>query len=261
LLARAIACTVARSGGQEGKRVPEDWSIYLVLAPMAALAGFIRGFAGFGGLLLLLPTLNHYIPPTASVPVVMWVDLLANVRLLPEGRKHATWGVVAPLTVGTVAAMPVGVWLLVTVDPTPMKRIINVAILAAALVLLSGWRYRGAIAAWGWAAIGAMTGVIMGATSIAVTAALFLNAGTQTAQQARANFIVWVFLGTVALIVLLALAVGLNAPVMWMIVILAPLYLAGSVLGSHINSRAPEHMVRRCVLGLVVVGALAGLLL
>ena len=260
---RLLTCAIAVQGRAlgKGKRVPDSWTMYAVLAPMATLAGFIRGFAGFGGLLLLLPTLNLYMPPTASVPVVMWIDLLANVRLLPEGRRHARSEVVTPLTLGTVAAMPLGVWLLVMVEPAPMKRVINAAILVAALVLLSGWRYRGVIAAWSWAAVGALTGLVMGATSIAVTAALFLNAGTQPPQEARANFIVWVFLATVVLIALLALTVGLATPLMWLIAVLAPLYLIGSVLGSHVNSRAPEHIVRRFVLGLVIVGSLVGLLL
>jgi uncharacterized membrane protein YfcA len=58
-----------------------------VLGPTAAVAGLVRGFAGFGGPLLMLPVLNAFLPPATSL-WVMWVDLLVSVRLLPDARRH-----------------------------------------------------------------------------------------------------------------------------------------------------------------------------
>jgi uncharacterized membrane protein YfcA len=43
--------------------------------------------------------------------------------------------------------------------------------------------------------------------------------------------------------------------------VLAPVYLVGSLFGTRLNKRAPEAVVRRAVLLLVVVIATAGLLL
>jgi uncharacterized protein len=236
-------------------------SLYLVLVPIAALAGSIRGFAGFGGPLMLMPALNLYLSPAASVIATMWIDLFANVHLLPQVRREAQLAVVVPLMVGTLATMPVGVLLLVAVDPVIMKRGISAAILVAALVLLSGWRYAGSIGPIGWAGVGALTGTVLGATSIAVTAALFLNAGSQTANESRANFIVWVFIATLALLAMLAAGAGIAATPVRVIGTLAPAYLAGSLLGTRLNKRAPEAIVRRAVLLLIVVIATAGLLL
>jgi len=234
-------------------------SIYFILVPIAALAGFIRGFAGFGGPLMLLPALNVCLPPAASVAATMWIDLFANVHLLPQVRREAQRAVGVPLVAGTLATMPVGVLLLLAVDPVFMKRGISAAILVAALVSLSGWRYRGAIGPIGWA--GALTGTVMGATSIAVTAALFLNAGSQTAKESRANFAVWVFIATLALLAMLAVGAGIAATPARVIGVLAPVYLAGILLGTRLNKRAPEAVARRAVLLLVVVIATAGLLL
>ena len=234
--------------------------VYPILIPIAAIAGFIRGFAGFGGPLVLLPALNVCLSPAASVSAVMWIDFLANVLLLPQVRRDAQRAVVGPLMVGTLTTMPVGVRLLVAADPALMKRAISAAILVAALVLLSGWRYRGAIGPIGWAGVGALTGIVMGATSIAVTAALFLNAGSQTAKESRANFIVWVFAATIALLAMLAVGAGFGASPARVIGVLAPAYLAGTLLGTRLNKRAPEAVVRRAVLLLVVAIATAGLL-
>lgn len=237
----------------------ETTGFYSLLVPAALVAGCVRGFAGFGGVLVLLPALNIYLVPAVSIPVIMWIDLLVNIRLLPEAYRDASSPVVAPLTVGTVVAMPLGVYALVALDPSLMKRCVSSAILIAALILLSGWRYHGAIGRMGWVAVGALTGAIMGATSLAVSAALFLHADKQTAAESRANFIVWVFLATVALLAMLAVGTGLDGAFVPVILILAPLYVIGSVIGSHMNKNLPEAMVRRAVLLLVVAVAVVGL--
>ena len=238
-----------------------DTGFYMILAPIAAIAGFIRGFAGFGGPLVMLPALNFFLPPAASIPVMMWVDLLVNIQLLPEARRDASLSVIVPLTAATLAAMPVGVLLLVFVDPAVMKQGISAAILVAALALLTGWRYRGSVGAGTWVAVGLPTGIVMGATSLAVTAALFLNAGTQTAKQSRANFIVWAFLATLALLIMVALGTGFDPKLVPVVVVLGPLYFLGTMLGSRLSRHAPEIFVRRAVLGLVVLIAIVGIVL
>lgn len=232
--------------------------LYGVLLPTAAVAGFVRGFAGFGGPLLMLPVLNIFLPAATSIAVMMWVDLFANVRLLPDARRHFSPDVVGPLTLATIVAMPVGAYLLVTVDPLVMKRVISLAILVAALVLLTGWRYKGPAGGFVYAGVGALSGLVMGATSIAIVTALFLNAGQQTPAQSRANFIVWVFLATVLLIAILIARSVLGPGDLTMIAALSGAYLGGVVLGSRFHHRAGDRLVRHATLGLIVVVALGG---
>jgi uncharacterized protein len=232
---------------------------YAVLGPTAAVAGLVRGFAGFGGPLLMLPVLNAFLPPATSLWVMMWVDLLVNVRLLPEARQHASGTVLLPLTLGTLVTMPLGVMLLYAVDAIVMKKAISAAILLAAVVLLSGWRYRRQAGPITWTAVGGLSGLVMGATSLAVTTALFLNAGQQTAAESRANFIGWVFVATIALLTMLAFKGTANSGQWQAIVVLGALYLAGTIIGSLWQRRANEVVIRRIVLALVVLVATAGL--
>ena len=106
-----------------------DLSVFLVLVPVAAIAGFVRGFAGFGGPLLMLPILSFFFPPAASVVLMMLIDISVNLKLVPEVRHDASRAVILPLFVGTLLAMPVGVWALVYIDPVTMKRMLNGSIL------------------------------------------------------------------------------------------------------------------------------------
>jgi uncharacterized protein len=233
-------------------------AFYVVLAPVALAAGLIRGFAGFGGPLMMLPILNRFLDPAASMWVMMWVDLTANVQLLPQARKLASGTVLLPLLLGTMTTMPIGVKLLAQTDPAMMKRVVGAAVIAAAGLLLSGWHYPWKPQRKTWIAAGMLSGLVMGATSLAVTVALFLSADRQTAAQTRGNFIVWVFLATIPLLALLVAQGAVNAGYLQTIGILTPLYLLGTMAGTRFQGAAPEYLVRRLVLLLAaIIGASA----
>ena len=233
-----------------------------LIVPTAFAAGIVRGFSGFGGLIVMLSILNFFLPPASSIPLVLCVDLCANIFLLPDARHNATAAVTIPLLVGTLLLLPVGVLLLSSANPAIMKRVIALFILIAALALLSEWRpFARPIGVAGWGAVGALTGIIVGATSLGVTAALFLNSGVQSSIAARANFIVWVFFANSALLSMLAASQGLSPDLFSAVAVMAPLYLIGSMAGAKIIHRMPENRARRTILVLIALAGVAGLFL
>lgn len=234
---------------------------YWVMIPAALIGGFLRGFAGFGGPLFMLPIMSLFLPPAVAIGVMMWIDIFVNLHLIPNARTDSSRAVVVPLLLGTAVAMPIGVYLLVSVEPALMKKILCISILLIALVLLTGWRFRDALGAPGHAAIGAASGFVMGATSIAAVTSLFLGAGHHSAAENRANFIIWVFPSTILLLALLALQGTLAAGDVLKIAILTPIYLIGAVIGTRAHRVAADATVRRTVLALVIATATAGLVL
>lgn len=234
---------------------------YGVLVPVTVIGGFLRGFAGFGGPLFMLPILSFFLSPPVAVGVMMWIDIFSNVHLIPDARADSSRGVVIPLLIGTAIAMPVGAHVLLSVDPVLMKRIICASILLMALVLLTGWRLRSVLGAPGYVGIGALSGFVMGSTAIAAVTPLFLGAGHRSAAQNRADFIIWVFFGTILLIALLTWRGALAAGDTVAILVLTPIYLASVILGTRTHRRASDAVVRRTVLGLVIVTAIVGLVL
>lgn len=234
---------------------------YWILVPMALVGGFARGFAGFGGPLLIVPVLNLFLPPATSVALILWIDIFVNIRLLPDARRHASKDIVIPLALGTLIAMPVGAWVLVSTDPLTMKKAIAAAILVAALFLLTGWRYRKPIGRPVYGAVGALAGFVMGSTSMGVVTPLFLAASNRTAMENRANLVVWTFLATILLIALLGFKGTLTEKDIVAIVVLAAVYFTGTEIGTRTHYRVDEKIVRRAVLGMVVVAAGASLVL
>jgi uncharacterized membrane protein YfcA len=234
---------------------------YWVVIPSTVVGGFLRGFAGFGGALFMLPILSFFLSPADAIAVVMWIDMFANVHLLPNARADSSRAVIVPLAIGTAVAMPAGVYVLLSVDPLLMKRMLSGSILLVAAVLLTGWSYRRAVGAPVYAAIGAVSGFVMGATSIAAVTSLFLGAGNQTAAQNRANFIVWVFIAGLIWFVLVATRDAFQSVSITMIAVLTPVYLVGTMIGARAHRSAADLTLRRTALAVIIASATAGLVL
>ena len=75
--------------------------VYSVLLPVVAVAGILRGAMGFGGPLVMVLFLNVFFPPAISVAIVMWIDLCANLRLIPDAYRDSSRAVVIPLSPGS----------------------------------------------------------------------------------------------------------------------------------------------------------------
>lgn len=111
--------------------------VQIAVAVTAALgASFVRGLAGFGMAILLVPVLSLAVPPAEAVVVSNWLGLLIGLvglkRILGASEKSAL--VIAALA---IVATPLGVWLLSLTDPAFARLLIAMIALAAfGLVLL-----------------------------------------------------------------------------------------------------------------------------
>lgn len=111
--------------------------IQIVVALAAALgAAFVRGLAGFGMAILLVPVLGLAVPPHEAVVVANWLGLMIGLvglrKIIGASEKSA-------LTISALAmvATPLGVWALSMTSPALARMLIALIALAAfALVLL-----------------------------------------------------------------------------------------------------------------------------
>jgi uncharacterized membrane protein YfcA len=112
---------------------PEQLAIALAAALAAA---FVRGLAGFGMAILLVPVLGLAVPPSEAVVTSNWLGIfigLVGLRAI-LGQAERSAYVIAALA---MAATPLGVWLLAVTDPALARLIIALVALGAfGLVLL-----------------------------------------------------------------------------------------------------------------------------
>ena len=112
---------------------PAQLSIALAAALAAA---FVRGLAGFGMAILLVPVLGLAVSPTEAVVTANWLQVfigLVGLRAI-LGQAERSAYVIGALA---IVATPLGVWLLALTDPALARLIIALVALAAfALVLM-----------------------------------------------------------------------------------------------------------------------------
>ena len=108
----------------------------IAVAVLAALAAaFVRGLAGFGMAILLVPVLGLAVPPREAVVVANWLGLLIGLVGLKKilGASERSAFVIAGLA---VVATPVGVWLLAIADPAVARVLIALIALGSFVLVL-----------------------------------------------------------------------------------------------------------------------------
>ncbi len=233
----------------------------LLACAVAALAGLMRGFAGFGSGMLMAPLFAILFGPVATVAMIVSLELVVTVQLLPRVLNQVQWRFV--LLLGGVATlfMPVGSSILATVDPELLSRVMAAIVILFVLVLLTGWRYQGEKKPLPTLAVGAVSGTLMAATSMGnPPVLLYMFSGRDDAVTNRANIIAY-FAVTQGILLLVMLFMGLLS---WGSLLKAGILLPGFLLAAWVGSRlfraSSETLYRRVALAFLFCAGLYGLL-
>jgi uncharacterized membrane protein YfcA len=232
-----------------------------VAAGITVVAGFIRGFLGFGSGMLMAPVFAILYTPLEAVVMVILLDLPATALLLPSVHRLIEWRFVVPMSLAAAVCMPPGTWALMTVDKALMTRGIALVVLVFVLLLMTGWRYGGPKRLAVTLGVGMLSGVLIASTSLGnPPVMLYLLSGSDAAATNRANFTGYFALTLVTLLgmMLLREVVALNAALR--AALLFPLFAAGTWMGARYFSRSNERLYRRLAFGLMLCVAVFGLL-
>jgi hypothetical protein len=238
---------------------PLAWPLWIALGA-SFLAGLMRGFAGFGSAMMLAPVFAVLMGPAHMVPVIMAMELPIGAVIFMETRKQTEWRFVGPMAAAAVVTMPLGVWLLLTIDTRVLTVVISIVVILFVGILASGWRYRGPRRTWLGMSLGGMSGAMMATTSVGgPPILLYMLAGKDSASTVRANIVAY-FLVTSAVVVVMVLAAAPTAatalvdattflPTMWL----------GTWLGSRAHHGASDVVYRRIAYVVLLVAAGIGL--
>jgi len=105
-------------------------------------AGVIRGYSGFGFAMVAVTSISLVLPPSAVVPLVLILEVLASIRLIPQVWQDVDWHSLRWLLAGSLVATPFGVYLLANVPAEPMRIAISLLVLLAAVLLMRGWAWK-----------------------------------------------------------------------------------------------------------------------
>lgn len=238
-------------------------AVALAVIALATLTAFVvRGVSGFGSSMIGIGALSILLPPAQVVPAFLAVELLTTVNLLPGIRRDIDWRSLRWVIAGCALSTPLGLMLLASLDPNPMRLAVSGCLLVVALTMLSGLGARlaprqrpGAVGA---SLVGVAAGLLNGAAGIGGPPAIVFYFATAGAAVGRATLIAF-FVFTDLYALAWAGGAGLLAGASWKLIALAlPFSLAGIWIGQRIYSSLDEARLRRLIWGLLALLGAAG---
>jgi len=222
----------------------------------AALAGFIRGFIGFGGALIVILVLSLLFGPQAAVAIATLSGLPAMFQLLPAAIRSSERAFVLPFGLATFAAAPLGAWVLVSADPALMKMAIAAFVLFMVAALHQGWSLGRGNNLASVVVAGGAAGLIQGSAGIggppAVAAAL---SRPGPVERQRANLIGGITFLNLCALVPFWLHGLFTAQVLAVALVIVPLYSGAIWLGTRYFARGGQrHFRNAALLMLAVIG-------
>ncbi|HKD31057.1 MAG TPA: sulfite exporter TauE/SafE family protein [Xanthobacteraceae bacterium] len=226
----------------------------ILLGLSAFVAALARGFSGFGSALIFVPLASTAIGPQTAAPLLLLIDGMTAVGLVPNAWRHADKRDVGTVSIGALAGVPLGAWILVKSDPLLIRWAIALFGTLLLALLTSGWRYRGKPSAAMAALVGAVAGLLGGAAQIGgpPIVAYWLSRPIPT-ETVRANIVLYfaissVMTGTVYLVS------GLLSPsVLGLALVTCPIYGVGLYAGARMFGLASELTFRRMCFALIAV--------
>ena len=231
-----------------------DLSYWAPLLAIVAAGGFMRGFAGFGPTMVMVPFLSFLMPPSEAVLLALSTDVLVMIPMFPKAARNAEWKPIIPLVLGGFIATPIGVWILVIASPETMRIIISILVIGFACLLLSGWTYRGHKTTLLSFCIGMFSGATNGASSIGgpPIAVYFIAKGMPPITlKASLNVVAFIMEGVAA--VAIFFAGNFNIKNVASVIILFPFMLLFAWIGSVIFRFADNNLFNKSILYFLII--------
>ncbi|HVO88104.1 MAG TPA: sulfite exporter TauE/SafE family protein [Casimicrobiaceae bacterium] len=220
---------------------------------IAGIAGLVRGTTGFGGAMVMSPPLALLLGPRLTVPVVLIMESFVAVPMLLQTRHLINWRMIGIILAAACFTVPIGALILTHAEPQLLRRVIAINVIVFSLLLLIGWRYAGRPRVVTSVGLGALSGAMMGATSIgAPPVILYLLSGEDPIATTRANLNVYVTIGSVISLVALWYQGIVDAQVGWTTLWLGPAYFAGLLVGVRLFRRLSDTRFRQLTLVLLI---------
>ena len=171
---------------------------------IALVAGLIRGMTGFGGALVMTPPLSLLIGPKYAVLTALLLEVSAAANMLPGALRQMRLRTIGPICVMACVTVPLGTYLLGILDAEVTRRWIAGMVIAFSALMMAGFRYLGNPRLLMSAALGAVSGVLLGATSMgAPPIILYLLAGQDPVAVTRAHLIIYITVVSIVGLVML----------------------------------------------------------
>ena len=234
--------------------------IFAIVILGAAVAGFVQGLSGFGFAMTAIAIWAWVLDPRLTATLGVFGALAGQVFTAVTMRRSMDWRPVLPFLAGSLAGLPLGLYLLPRMDVPMFKGVLG-AILVVACPLMfvaaqlpkvtRGGRTGDVVSG----AIGGAMGGLGGSTGIAPTLWITLRGLDKEAQRAIIQNFNLAALG-ITFASYLAMGIVTRDMVPYLLVV-APALIVPSMLGRRMYIGISEQGFRKVVLGLLTLSGAA----
>lgn len=235
-------------------------SLLVFLAAVLFVAGFVRGFSGFGAAMIFMPVATSVMVPSTAAAAFLFVDGIVALPLVVRAFRICNWSTVLPAVLGSIVFVQLGAWLLATSDVLILRWAIFIIVTGLLLLLVSGWRYQSKPTKPVSFGVGAVAGILGGVSQVGgpPVVAFWLSSAREPAI-VRANLIVFFALASVGTFVAYTLNGFFTLEVLHLLVMAIPVYALAIFLGSNGFKKADPGLYRKLAYGLIALAALSSM--
>ena len=211
--------------------------------------------------MLMAPPLSFLIGPVPTVVTALVLETAAALVMFPDAWPRINKRILLYLIVPACFTIPIGGYLLISLDPFIARKLIAAVVVVFSLGLLAGLRYSGSPRPATSVALGGIVGVLLGATSVgAPPVILYLLSGPDPQAVTRANLTVFVTAISAMGIVMLIFAGAVTGRLGLSAGLLCIPYMGATWLGGTLFARLSDIGVRRLALGFMLTMGIVGLI-
>jgi len=186
-----------------------DLPSLLFAGAVVMVAGYVRGYGGFGFSMIAALGLSLLFEPARIIPVILMLEVTASLILIGKVWRQVAWGALGWLGIGVVVGTPTGVLALEKLAAAPMRIGISLVVVVLAVLLRGGFRLLRMPGRTWSLVVGLISGVLNGAAAIGgPPAILFFFSSPAGAAVSRASLIAF-FLFTDAYAAVTCIGMGL----------------------------------------------------
>jgi uncharacterized membrane protein YfcA len=225
---------------------------FWIVAALSLIAGSVRGFVGFGAGMIMIPFVSALYGPKIGASSILVADGILTIPYLLKSIRYCEPRTVAPVALGAVVAIPIGAYLLTTVDPTPIRWALVPLIAGLLAITLSGWRYNGVPNVGVSLATGAASGFLSGLIQLSGPPVIVLwMSGPFPPSTIRANIFVYFAVTTVVAVISYIVGGVFSTDLLPVLVPMIPCYAVGLALGGRFFGKADPKLFRRVAVVLI----------
>jgi len=205
---------------------------FAILSGVVFVASVVRGFSGFALSAIIMAAAATLIAPVELIPVLWWLELLASLIMLKGGWREADRRVAIGLIIGSIAGLPLGLWLTLSIDPDTSRIVALTVLIVLAAMQLAKVRLGFLATDAGLLFSGVVAGIVTGLCGAGgMVVALYVLASNLSPAVMRGSLVIYLF-GTSLFSMITHLAMG----TMTMIavqrgMVLLPVVAVGVLLG------------------------------